>query len=433
MICRVGAAFLLAPLVLAAGSAAAAELPQIKVSQENSVPACATPGRLMSFLRMRNAKLAPQFEGIATEYMRHGEELGLRWDIAFFQMLLETGNLTFHGDVDIKQNNFAGLGATGKGESGESFKDVSTGARAHLQHVLMYSGEKVDNPAAERTRKVQEWGVLTSWQKSIKGPMTYKHLAQQWAPKTRKYAHDIENVADSFYDGACKEADPAPQLVAEARKGRAGSSGIEVAAKAEPKPSATAEPGKGAEIAKRAIEESRAEASERSGLGAGAIAKAAAAAEQAAKLPAPSYKIINPEKSETAAAPAVAPATTAAAPAAASSTPAISGSADKPATVQTASAAGSAARAVAPAAAAAATAKSKCNVFTASYGGQKAIIIKASAPDAVNYTVLDVNDGAEKREADAYIAAYAKGGETVGEFASSDLALVKAFELCPEN
>ena len=59
MICRVGAAFLLAPLVLAAGNAAAAELPQIKVSQENSVPACATPGRLMSFLRMRNAKLAP--------------------------------------------------------------------------------------------------------------------------------------------------------------------------------------------------------------------------------------------------------------------------------------------------------------------------------------------------------------------------------------
>lgn len=430
MISRVGAAFLLAPLVLAAGSAAAAELPQIKVSQQNSVPACATPGRLMSFLRMRNAKLAPQFEGIATEYMRHGEDLGLRWDIAFFQMLVETGNLTFHGDVDIKQNNFAGLGATGKGESGESFKDVSTGARAHLQHVLMYSGEKVDNPTAERTRKVQEWGVLTSWQKSIKGPMTYKQLAQQWAPKSRKYAHDIESVADSFFEGACKEPDPAPQLVAEARTGRAAPSGIEVADTAA-KPAATPDQGKGAEIAKRAIEEQRAQGGERTGLGAGAMAKAAAAAETAAKQPAPSYKIINPEKTETAAAPATAPAAATVAAPAAGATPAISSAGDKPATVQATSAAGSAARAAAPAAAA--TAKSKCNVFTASYGGQKAIIIKASAPDAVNYTVLDVNDGAEKREADAYIAAYAKGGETVGEFASSDLALVKAFELCPEN
>jgi hypothetical protein len=50
-----------------------------------------------------------------------------------------------------------------------------------------------------------------------------------------------------------------------------------------------------------------------------------------------------------------------------------------------------------------------------------------------NYTVLDVNDGAEKREADAYIAAYAKGGATVGEFATSTQALEKAFQLCPEG
>ena len=112
---------------------------------------------------------------------------------------------------------------------------------------------------------------------------------------------------------------------------------------------------------------------------------------------------------------------------AAEAAPAASAS-SKGATVQTASAAG-AARALAPAV----SAKSKCNVYTASYGGQKAIIIKASAQDGVNYTVLDVNEGAEKREADAYIAAYAKGGETVGEFTSSDQALNKAFELCPEG
>ena len=75
----------------------------------------------------------------------------------------------------------------------------------------------------------------------------------------------------------------------------------------------------------------------------------------------------------------------------------------------------------------------KCRVFTASYGGDKAIIIKAVADAMTNYTVLDVNDGAEKREADAYIGAYAKGGESVGEFATQDKALEKAFELCPEG
>jgi hypothetical protein len=34
---------------------------------------------------------------------------------------------------------------------------------------------------------------------------------------------------------------------------------------------------------------------------------------------------------------------------------------------------------------------------------------------------------------DAYIAAYAKGGESVGAFTSQSKALDKAFELCPEG
>ncbi len=101
-------------------AAAAAELPGIKATAANTVPACATPGRLMAFLQSRNSKLSERYEGLATEYMRHGEDLGVRWDYAFFQMMLETGNLTYTGDVKAEQNNFAGLGATGKGARGES-------------------------------------------------------------------------------------------------------------------------------------------------------------------------------------------------------------------------------------------------------------------------------------------------------------------------
>lgn len=75
----------------------------------------------------------------------------------------------------------------------------------------------------------------------------------------------------------------------------------------------------------------------------------------------------------------------------------------------------------------------KCNVYTASYGGQKASIIQAQSGNTTNYTVLDVNEGAEKREVDAYIAAYAKGGQVIGEFNNQQKALDKAFELCPEG
>ena len=53
-------------------------------------------------------------------------------------------------------------------------------------------------------------------------------------------------------------------------------------------------------------------------------------------------------------------------------------------------------------------ANQKCRVWTASYGGQKSIIIRSVADQVVNFTVLDVNMGSEAREAEAFIAAYAR-------------------------
>ena len=107
-------AFVSAPFALAS----AATLPDIRTSPQNLVPECATPGRLMEYLRSRNPDLQPRFDGVASEYMRQGEMLGVRWDFAFYQMILETGSLSYRranrsGDVKAAQNNFAGLGATG--------------------------------------------------------------------------------------------------------------------------------------------------------------------------------------------------------------------------------------------------------------------------------------------------------------------------------
>src|SRR5262245_30341814 len=132
MICRIRTplAFVFAaavPLAAASLPASAADLPQVRMSTTNTVPACATPGRLMAFLSTLNHHVDQHFSTIAANYMRIGDELKIRWDIAFFQMMLETGNLTFKGDVQPTQNNFAGLGATGKHVPGESFPDVATG------------------------------------------------------------------------------------------------------------------------------------------------------------------------------------------------------------------------------------------------------------------------------------------------------------------
>jgi hypothetical protein len=286
------AAFLLLPT-----AQALADVPAIKVSANNKVEACATPGRLMAFLKSRNERLDPRFEKIAVEYMRQGERLGLRWDYTFYQMLLETGYLNYRGDhgrrgdVSASQNNFAGLGATGRGNPGESFPDVATGVLAHLQHVLLYSGEVIENPVAERTRKVQEWGILKSMQRRARGSVTFKDLARTWAPGS-DYVSGLEAIADRFREHFCNGPDPHPEWVAEARGLGAASA---VAAASPATKDAETDRVSGADLARRAIDDGKAaEDDQRSGLGV-----ASPPASRSAEGPS-SYSILNRPASEPA-------------------------------------------------------------------------------------------------------------------------------------
>lgn len=396
--------------VSTAGIATASGLPAIKSSQNNSVPACVTPGRLMALIKARTPDLDARFDTIATEYRRHGEELGMRWDYAFYQMVVETGGLSFKsgnraGSVKPGQNNFAGLGATG-GDAGESFADVSSGVRAHLEHLLIYAGDRVEKPVAERTRKVQEWGILKKWQANIKRPINFADISQQWAG-SKSYGNQIESVAARFNDEYCSKPDPQPELVA--------------STEAKPEKTERAPKISGAELARKAIEDGKAnDDNRRLGLGAATLGKAA-----------PSIKILNAPKEETAEAFDPPPAANSKTPPAV--VPPINKTAPNEKQPQKVAAAGNAAAAAAKAAPKPVEA-SKCRVWTASYGGTRAMIIKAPGPDGyTNYTVLDVNEGQETREAEAYITAYATGGAVAGEFTNQNQALDKAFELCPEG
>jgi hypothetical protein len=453
----------MALVIAAAGSmaavslpASAASLPQVQLSKTNKVPACATPGRLMGFLENRNRNIDGRFSTIAADYMRIGDELKIRWDIAFFQMMLETGNLTFKGDVSASQNNFAGLGATGKHVPGESFPDVATGVKAHLQHLLLYAGVHLDHPVAERTRKVQEWGVLTSWQKSLKGPINYDQLAQQWAPTSHRYSREISGLAEAFYGSPCRGPDPQPELLALARPGSApakANAADPKVASADDAPAADATAAEatasnatdtsakpsGAELAKRAVEEARKNGSfVRAGLGAESLLPADDTPAVAVGEPAPTektqppVKIINASTSGDDASgddnrgPAdAAPVEPTKKPPVKKVQTAALGDGTKAAMMSAFTQ--KSAKTLAPAP------RTTCKVWTASYGGGHSVIIKARADNQDNYTVLDVNEGSEKREAEAYIAAYAKGGKPVGEFTNPSQALDKAFELCPDG
>jgi Mannosyl-glycoprotein endo-beta-N-acetylglucosaminidase len=492
MLCRVGAFVVLASFSIVSATsvpAAGPDLPDIVAGPDNAVPQCVTPGRLMVFLKQRNPQLDPRYDGIATQYMRFGEQLGVRWDYAFYQMVVETGALSYwrgnrHGDVKPEQNNFAGLGATGGGERGESFKDIEGGVRAHIEHILLYAGRPVADPVAERTRKVHQWGLLTSWQGAFKRPITYADLATKWAPGNRTYVGLLQTVAERFQNDLCRTPDPRPQLVQEARTLIAGGAdagngapvGQPVAQPVAPADTAPSVIALGKELMQRVFDPKADPNQGRSALGAPPPpAEPPPPAAQSAAQTVP-YKVLNTPPADTqapqalASSGAVPPAGATPAKSTASDTgiapadpaparPAVSdavartadttakaaaapkaGVGDKTAekTATRFALAGTAATAapktkLLPDTAVPPAANQKCRVWTASYGGQKSIIIRSIVDQVVNFTVLDVNVGQETHEAEAFIAAYAKNGKIAGEYSNQAQALDKAFELCPEG
>lgn len=207
----------------------AGELPRIVADASNKVPACVTPKALMAFVARRNERhqppqaIAAKFEDVAARYQRIGacvsrppaKCVAVRWDYAFFQMLVETNYLTFRrpdgapAGVPAGDNNFAGIGATVPGRPGERFGDPETGVLAHLQHVLMYSTAHIPHPVANRTRQVQE-GVQDAMGR-LRRPVTFADLATQWVGSGhRAYSRTIAGVAERFAEQFCRN----PQVAA---------------------------------------------------------------------------------------------------------------------------------------------------------------------------------------------------------------------------
>ena len=85
---------------------------------------------------------AATIEEFCQIYYEECEIEGIKAEVAFVQSMIETGFLQFGGSVKIEQFNFAGLGATGNGVSGNSFENVRIGIRAHVQHLKCYANDE---------------------------------------------------------------------------------------------------------------------------------------------------------------------------------------------------------------------------------------------------------------------------------------------------
>lgn len=97
----------------------------------------------------KGASTAKKFFTILKE---EAEAEGVKTEVLFAQVILETGGLQFGGDVKAEQCNFGGLGAVGGGASGETYANVRTGLRAQVQHLKAYASTEDLNNTCVDTR-----------------------------------------------------------------------------------------------------------------------------------------------------------------------------------------------------------------------------------------------------------------------------------------
>ena len=84
-------------------------------------------------------KGAPTIEDFCNIVVEEARAEGVKPDVVFSQIMLETGWLQFGGIVSATQCNFGGLGATGPSNPGLSFSSVREGVRAQVQHLKAYA------------------------------------------------------------------------------------------------------------------------------------------------------------------------------------------------------------------------------------------------------------------------------------------------------
>ncbi|MCI8327584.1 MAG: hypothetical protein HFI37_07390 [Lachnospiraceae bacterium] len=123
--------------------------------------------------------------------MQEAAAEGVRADVVFAQICHETGFLQFGGDVKAEQCNFAGLGATGNGVSGEVFPNVRTGIRAQVQHLKAYASKQPLNQACVDKRfsyVTRESAPYVEWLGIQENP-----YGKGWAA-SKNYGYNLMNI-----------------------------------------------------------------------------------------------------------------------------------------------------------------------------------------------------------------------------------------------
>ncbi|MED1863570.1 N-acetylmuramoyl-L-alanine amidase [Fictibacillus nanhaiensis] len=139
-------------------------------------------------------KVNPNAPSVAALYVQIGQAYGVRGDVAFAQAIQETGYFRFEGNVKASQNNYAGIGATGKNESAV-FKTPQEGVLAHIQHLFAYSSTQplpTQYPLADPRFQYVQRGSAITW----------AQLNGKWAIPGTTYSTKILEIYKKMLDEA---------------------------------------------------------------------------------------------------------------------------------------------------------------------------------------------------------------------------------------
>ena len=170
---------------------------------------------LVAFFRAQtngnDGKFSVSLPELAKLYVKYGKRFGIRADMAWAQMIHETGYGQYGGDVLPEQNNMVGIGATGGGVPGNSFATAELGVIAHYAHLAWYLyPDHVSDPYCALVEQPADGPITTPGDPrhyvqedgSVhKGNVrTVYELSGKWAPGGT-YGSTVQGIVNAMVEG----------------------------------------------------------------------------------------------------------------------------------------------------------------------------------------------------------------------------------------
>jgi len=141
-----------------------------------------------------NPKLQCSLEELVKFYYEEASIEGVRPDLAIAQAIKETGFFGYGGDVIPEQNNYAGIGTTGGGVKGAFFESPRIGVRAHIQHLLGYTTDRIPFYPIVDPR----YDLLKTFSNKYAQCPTWESLNGNWAVPGIGYGESIIKILHSI-------------------------------------------------------------------------------------------------------------------------------------------------------------------------------------------------------------------------------------------